>query len=82
MKLRAHWNGPPPRVGDYLASRTRPRFAYCVRGVTRKDPLVHWDQHRKAEVRRLVFDVERVPIADIPTAARVHDWRWDKRDPK
>lgn len=79
MKLRARWNGPWPRVGDYLASPTRPRFAYRVREVRRVDPLVRWDSVRKAELRRLTFEVDRVSIADVPTAARVHDWNWDKR---
>ena len=79
MKLRARWAGPLPRIGDYLASPTRPRFAYRVRGVLRVDPLVHWDPTRKAELRRLAFEVDRVPIAELPAAARVHDWRWDRR---
>ena len=79
MKLHARWSGPPPRVGDYLASPTRPRFAYRVRGVRRVDPLVRWDPARKAELHRLAIEVDRVPIAELPTAARVHDWRWDKR---
>lgn len=79
MKLRASWRGPQPRVGDYLASPTRPRFAYLVRGVRRVDPLVRWDPVRKAELRALKVEVDRVPIAELPTEARVHDWRWDKR---
>ena len=79
MKLRARWRGLLPRNGDYLVSPTRPRFAYRVRGVDRVDPLVHWDPVRKTELRRLVIEVDRVPIAELPTAARVHDWSWDKR---
>lgn len=79
MTLRARWTGPAPRVGDYLASPTRPRFAYRVTGVTRRDPLVRWDAGRKAEVRRLAIEVDRVPIAELPKNARVHEWRWDKR---
>ena len=71
-----------PRVGDYLASPTRPRFGYRVRGVTRVDPNVRWDPAQKAELRRLAIEVDRVPIAELPTAARVHDWRWDKRAAK
>lgn len=79
MKLRARWCGPPPRVGDYLASSTRPRFAYRVCEVRNVDSLVRWDPAQKAELRRLAIEVDRVPIAKLPTAARVHDWRWDKR---
>lgn len=79
MKLRARWSGPPPRVGDYLASPTRPRFAYRVRDVRNVDSLVRWDPTRKAELRRLAIEADRVPIARLPTAARVHPWRWDKR---
>lgn len=82
MKLRAHWNGPVPRVGDYLASPTRPRFAYRVREVRSVDSLVRWDPAQKAEGRRLVIDVDRVPIAKLPQSARVHDWRWDTRSPR
>lgn len=79
MKLRARWNGPPPRVGDYLSSPTRPRFAYRVRAVRSVDSLVRWDPAQKAELRRLAIEVDRVPIAELPAAARVHDWRWAKR---
>ena len=82
MKIRARWCGPPPHVGDYLASPTRPRFAYRVCGVNRIDPNVHWDPVRKAELRRLAIEVDRVPIAELPTTARVHDWSWDKREAK
>ena len=82
MKLRARWSGPPPRVGDWLVSPTRPRFAYHVLEVRRVDPDVRWDPAKKAELRRLAIEVDRVPIAELPTAARVHDWRWDKRAAK
>lgn len=79
MKLRARWTGPLPRVGDYLARPIRPRFAYRICAIRRVDPLVRWDPARKAELRRLAIEVDRVPITELPTAARVHDWRWDKR---
>lgn len=82
MKLRARWHGSPPRVGDYLASPTRPRFAYHVRGVACVDSLVRWDPVQKAELRRLAIEVDRVPIAELPAAARVHAWRWDARTSK
>ncbi len=79
MKLRARWCGPPPRVGDYLASSMRPRFAYHIRDVRNVDSCVRWDATQKAELRRLAIEVDRVPIAKLPTAARVHEWRWAKR---
>ena len=82
MKLRARWCGPVPRVGDYLASPTKPRFAYRVCGVSPVDSLVRWDPAQKKELRRLAIEVDRVPIAELPTTARVHDWRWDKRASK
>ena len=79
MKLRARWKGPVPRVGDYLMSPTRPRYAYRVREVTPTDPNVRWDAAQKAEVRRLAIEVERVELGAVTSAARVHTWRWDKR---
>lgn len=69
-----------PRVGDYLASSKRPRFAYRICGVQRDDSAVRWDPEQKAELRRLTFEVDRVPITKLPTAVRVHDWSWDKRE--
>ncbi len=79
MRLRARWTGPVPRVGDYLASTTRPRYAYRVRNVGRIDPNVRWDPTQKAEVRRLAIEVDRVPISAVGAFTRVHPWRWDKR---
>jgi hypothetical protein len=79
VKLRARWSGLPPRVGDYLASPTRPRFAYRVCDVRNVDSLVRWDPAQKKELRRLAIEVDRLPIAELPTTARVHDWNWDKR---
>jgi len=57
----------------------KPRFAYRVREVHSVDSLVRWDPDRKAELRRLAIKVDRILIAELPTTARVHDWRWDKR---
>ena len=79
MKLRARWTGPVPRVGDYLLSPTRPRFAYRVRDVARVDPNVHWDATQKTEVRRLAIEVDRVTPREVSSTARVHTWRWDTR---
>ena len=80
MKLRARWVGPQPRIGDYLMSEIRPRFAYRVEGVTETSPNVHWDQTAKAEVRLLKIVAERVATTAVPTHARVHPWKWDKRE--
>jgi hypothetical protein len=82
VKLRARWIGPAPRVGDYLMSPTRPRFAYRVRTVNPTSPNVTWDPAHKAEVRRLAIDVDRVAVAEVAASSRVHAWRWDKRGPK
>ena len=79
MKLRARWTGPLPRVGDYLAGTTRPRYAYKIRSVTRIEPIVRWDGAANAEVRRLAIEVDRVALASVDPSARVHPWRWDKR---
>lgn len=80
MKLRARWIGPPPRVGDYLMSEVRPRYAYRVERVTLAFPNVTWDQAAKAETRRLQIVVDRVGVTAVPKAARVHPWKWDKRE--
>ena len=82
MKLRARWMGPAPRVGDYLMSPARPRYAYRVREVTRADSNARWDPAQKAEVRRLAIDVDRVDHGQVTSNARVHTWRWDKRSSK
>jgi hypothetical protein len=82
MTLRARWHGPAPRVGDYFASPTRPRFAYRVTGVHCVDSIVRWNAAQKAELRQLKLDVDRVPITALPPTARVHPWRWDKRGGK
>lgn len=79
MKLRARWCGPAPRVGDYLASPTRLCFAYHIRDVRNVDSCVRWDPVKKAELRSLAIEVDRLPITKLPTTARVHEWRWDKR---
>jgi len=50
--------------------------------VRRVEPIVRWDPVRKAELCRLAIEVDRVPIAELPPAARVHDWRWAKRTSK
>lgn len=80
MKLRARWTGPLPRVGDYLMSQVRPRHAYQIEMIDVPDHSVRWDQAAKAEVWRITFDVRRVEVTKVPKSARVHPWRWDRRD--
>ena len=78
-KLRARWIGHPPRVGDYLMSALRPRYAYRVERVTNASSEVHWDLMAKTEVRRLLIEVARVAPAGVPKHARIHGWKWDAR---
>jgi hypothetical protein len=80
MKLRARWIGPPPRAGDYLMSEVRPRWAYCIEQVTKASPSVLWDPAAKAEVHHLQIVVDRVAKTAVPRHARIHPWRWDRRD--
>jgi hypothetical protein len=79
VKLRARWIGPPPRVGDYLMSEVRPRFAYRVDRVTLTFPNVHWDPIAKAEVRLLQIVADRVAKDAVPRHAKIHPWKWDRR---
>ena len=81
MKLRARWTGAPPRIGDYLMSPTRPRYAYRICALT-SNHLVSWDPALKQEVRRLTITADRLPPSSVPKDARVHPWRWDKREPR
>jgi hypothetical protein len=80
MKLRARWVGPPPRVGDYLMSEVRPRYAYHIEKVTSALPNVHWDPTAKAEVRLLQIVAARVAKDGVPPHARIHPWKWDRRE--
>lgn len=78
-KLRACWIGHPPRVGDYLMSALRPRYAYRVGRVTNASSEVHWDPVAKMEVRRLLIEAARVAPAGVPKHARIYPWKWDTR---
>jgi hypothetical protein len=82
MKLRARWVGPPPRVGDYLMSEVRPRYAYCIARVTSAFPGVTWDPAAKAEARLLHLVVDRIAASAMPKSAKVHPWKWDRREAK
>jgi hypothetical protein len=80
VKLRARWIGPPPRAGDFLMSTVRPRYAYRIKEVTNASSHVHWDQAAKAEARQLQIVADRVATTAVPKDARVHPWKWDKRE--
>jgi hypothetical protein len=82
MTLRARWLGAPPKVGDYLMSQTRPRFAYRVERVTRAFPNVGWAKKEQMEERLLQLDVDRIDASAVPEHARIHPWKWDKREAK
>lgn len=86
MKLRARWEGALPEVGDALrGAGPRVRSAYAI-------THVHIVQRMSVRVldddgvcfsrvdSRVVFEVERVPAADVPPGVKVHAWTWDKRD--
>jgi hypothetical protein len=80
MKLRALWVGPPPRTGDFIMSQMRPRYAYRVEEVINASSRVSWDPAAKAEVRRLQIVADRVARDAVPPHARVHPWKWDRRE--
>ena len=79
MILRARWVGPLPRVGSYLMSETRPRFAYLIKEATLTSRAVTWDAAAKAEVHRLKIVVDRIAADALPDGAFVWSWRWDRR---
>lgn len=81
MKLTATWLGTLPAIGDYLKS-ARGRFAYRICGVavSASGTIDHGEV--LYETFRTSFFVERVPVKDLPTHARVHPWKWANRSPK
>lgn len=79
MKLRARWDGTPPRVGEYLMSTTRPRYAYRITQV-KNSSRVRWNPTVGAETRQLVIVVDRVDRDSVPKHARIHPWKWDRRE--
>lgn len=82
MKLRSRWAGAAPHVGDYLMSSSRPRFAYRICEATRVDRIVRWDPDLKLEFQHYAIAAEREPLDTVPKDARIHPWRWDKREPR
>jgi hypothetical protein len=80
VKLRARWLGPLPRIGEYLMSEMRPRHAYRIEQVTAASPSVHWDPATKTEVHLLQVVAARVAKTEVPGDARIHPWRWDRRE--
>lgn len=82
MNLRARWHGPPPRAGDYLMSERRPRYAYRIEDVEHTSSQVCWNPAAKVETHLLKFIVARVPVTSVPRHARIHPWKWDRREAK
>ena len=82
VKLQARWLGAPPKVGDYLMSQTRPRYAYRVEGVKLAFPSVGWAKKEQMEERLLKLEVTRVDASAVSKHARIHPWKWDKREAK
>lgn len=80
VKLRARWVGPPPRTGDYLMAQVRPRHAYRITEVTNSSSVVNWDPVAKAESRKLLIVADRVAVDAVSEHARIHAWKWDKRE--
>jgi hypothetical protein len=70
VKLRAHWAGDPPKVGDYVMSTMRPKYAYLVTAVG------------ELSGSDLELIVDRVSPFEVPDDAVVHSWKWDSRDKK
>jgi hypothetical protein len=77
MILRARWSGPMPKVGEYLMSQHRARSAYRIVSPPTYNQVT-WDAQRRAEVRHLRLEVERVGLP-LPRDAVVHHWKWDSR---
>lgn len=81
MKVDATWTGALPRIGDYLLSSHRPRFAYRVVAFE-KDNHVEWDGEVKSSRYKLAITVDKVGLRDVPDDATVHPWKWSPRGPK
>lgn len=79
--MNAKWTGNLPRIGDYLMSRVRPRFAYRITAIE-KDNIVEWDSAAKATRYKVALTVEKVKLSDVPDTAIVHPWKWDTRGAK
>jgi hypothetical protein len=70
--LRARWQGPLPVASEYLMARGhRARFAYRIVEVEQRS--------KDGDITHLMLTVDRLPIADVPDGATVHEWRWDQR---
>lgn len=77
-KLRFHWYGRPPKVGEYLRSESpRARTAYLIVATNWK-----WNANRQRWVGPVT--VERLSVALLPEedAPRVHAFRWTERKRK
>lgn len=85
MKLRAHWAGELPKVGDYFMSTMRPKYAYRIVAIGSHAAIADCDRirlHLDRESYWLEVEAERVSPYDVPDDAVVHAWKWDARDKK
>ncbi len=74
-KLRVtHWDGRPPKPGEWLAVQgPRARSAFKV---------LAWRKTRPGDAIVAVVTVERHGkgmLDDLPDGTFVHPWQWDKR---
>jgi hypothetical protein len=83
VHLHAKWFGEPPKPGEFLRSEKRPRHAYRIREVTPRGMSsdVPIDLYGEP-TQRIDLQCEVVDLADVPTDAIVHPWKWDSRDKK
>lgn len=72
VSLRAiHWDGPLPSPGDFLKTE---------KGVTAYEIVSVRENLRPDPRSRAAFRCWRVPVAEVPAGARIHEWRWSSRD--
>jgi hypothetical protein len=85
VKLKAHWKGELPKVGEYFMSTQRPKYAYLVVDVGAVTAMLLAEQVRlglTSEHYSVEIEAERVSPFDVPDDAVVHSWKWDDRSPK
>lgn len=76
VTLRCTWAGlGAPRVGYFMMSDLRPRYAYQVTGVARAK------RHPRAgtDCRTYRLTCARWRAGDVPAGSTVLRWHWDKR---
>lgn len=85
MKLKAHWQGELPKVGEFFMSTQRPKYAYLITEVGKVTAIAYADQVRLGLTSLdywLEVHAERVSPFEVPDDAVVHSWKWDDRSPK